>query len=98
MTEPTPAVLDPANPAAWAAQPFEALRRGEQAHEADVFGAALLEPVDSGNRRIGSGQHGRDDDDPAASRVLSHDIVQGHGRVPQLRCTGADAVEARARW
>src|SRR6516165_10369744 len=40
-----------------AAQTFKALRRTEQANEADVLGAPLLEPVDGSNCRVGGGQH-----------------------------------------
>ena len=52
-----------------AAQPLEAFRRAEQADEADVLGAALLEPVDGGDRRVGGGDHRRDDDDEALAQV-----------------------------
>src|SRR5262249_44255520 len=52
-----------------AAQTFEALRRTEQANEADVLGAALLEPVDGSDCRIGGGEHGGNDNDEALGDV-----------------------------
>ena len=40
-----------------AVQPRDALGRGEQADEADVLGAALLQPVDGGDGGVGGRQH-----------------------------------------
>ena len=37
----------------------------QQADEADVPGAAFLQPVDRGDGRVGGGQHRLDDDDEA---------------------------------
>ena len=68
--------------------------RSQRRRRSGPVNEACVRPIEQRSAQ----SHGRDDDDPAASCVLSHDIVQSHGRVPQLRCTGADAVEARARW
>ena len=45
-----------------AAQALERGRYRNQTDEADVAGAALLEPVDRGNRGVRGGDHRRDDD------------------------------------
>src|SRR5712672_1830473 len=45
-----------------AAQPLDAFRRRNHAHDSDVAGAALLEPVDRGDCGVGGGHDGRNDD------------------------------------
>src|ERR1700687_5872125 len=51
------------------AQPLDRRRNGNQAHEADVAGAAFLEPVDRRDRRVARGNDRGDDDDLAFRHV-----------------------------
>ena len=52
-----------------AAHPLDAGRRADEADEADLLGAALLQTVDGGDRRIAGGEHGRDHDHQPLGKV-----------------------------